>query len=136
MAITMAVATPATAKAPTGPWPTISSTRLSSAVGWSVFEIFAMEASSFGQQLAQFVGLRGSDRRARVIPGNPDIGDNGCDLVVIEDVAERWHAVRPRILLGSRRVAAVEHHAYGVDGRRHGDGLVTREGREGRRGAF
>src|SRR6476620_8638933 len=106
MATTMTVAMPATANAPAGPRPTISSTRRSSVVG-SVFEIFAMKASSFRQQLAQFVGLRGSDRRARVIPGNPDVRDNRGYFVVIEDVAERRHAVRPRIFLGSRRVAAV-----------------------------
>src|SRR5688572_13323407 len=107
MAITMAVATPATANAPEGPRPTISSTRRSS-VAWSVVEIFAMEASSFRQQLAQVVGLRGSDGRASVFPGNPDVRDDSCDLIVVQDVAERRHTVRPRVLLGSRWVAAIE----------------------------
>src|SRR6476620_11193824 len=97
MATTIAVATPATANAPEGTRPTISSTSRSS-FSWDMVAGSVTKLPSFGQQLAQLVGLRRRHGRAAVAPGDTDVRDHRRDFVVVEDVVERRHAVRASVL--------------------------------------
>src|SRR4051812_13305147 len=96
MATTITVATPATANVPEGPWRTISSTRASSSLTSDTFAIVLFPL--FRQQLAQVVDLCRRHWRSRVVPRGADIRDHCRHLVVIQDVRERRHSVRPRIL--------------------------------------
>src|SRR5688572_1991774 len=121
---------PATAKAPAGPRLTISSTCASLAsVAWrSSGGVLTFSSLLFRQELAHLVDLGRRDRRAGIAPGDAYIGDDGRHFIVVQDVQERRHAMRPWVLARSRRVAAVQHHADGIDRSRHRDRWVRREG--------
>ena len=89
-----------------------------------------------GKSLRSSLTCAGVTGVPAVAPGDADVGDDGRHFVVVQDVRERRHAVRPRVLPRPRRVAAVQHHADRVDRRRHRDRLVARERRVGRRVAL
>src|SRR5688500_3854492 len=97
MATTIVVAMPATANAPPGPRLTISSTSASlPAAGRSSLDVMA-GARSFRQEFAKLVGLRRRDGCAGIAPRYADVRDDRGHLLVVEDMGERWHAVRARI---------------------------------------
>src|SRR5262252_8014005 len=97
MTTTIAVAMPASANAPDGPRLTTASTSASLASPVFLSEAF-IAFLLFRKQFAQFVGLRRRHRRAAVFPGDPDVRHHRCHLIVVEDVRERRHAMRPRVL--------------------------------------
>src|SRR5215470_15648165 len=115
MTTTIAVAMPATANAPAGPRRTMSSTRRWSAS--SVAGSVGIMRVSFGEQGPQLAYLRRRHRGAAVVPRHADVGHDGRGLGIVQDVRERRHSVRSWVLLGARRIAAVQHHANRIDGR-------------------
>src|SRR5688572_4389652 len=98
---------PAIANAPAGPRLTISFTcaSLASAARRSSGDVLTFFSLLFGQHLAHLVDLGRRHRRAGISPRDAYVGDDGRYFVVIQDMQERRHAMRPRILARPRRIA-------------------------------
>src|ERR1700687_2679997 len=105
--MTIAVAMPATTTAPRGPDRTISSILASSVSGDDGASRETIMASSLQWRGAECVGFGCGDRSSVVAPGNPDVGHDGCDLVIRQRLDEQRHAVRHRIVCWGRRKTAL-----------------------------
>src|SRR5690348_4304657 len=119
----MAVAIPARTSAPRGPAATIRPTRSSAVVAICSGSSELIMTASIERSGTKLVRLARTHGRAAIAPGGADIAHDGGDIIVGQDACKRWHAVGPRIALGARRIAAVQHHADRIDGGFHFDGL-------------
>src|ERR1700680_4646427 len=119
--MTIAVATPATATAPSGPARTISLVLASSVSADEAESWETIMASSLQWRGAERVGLTCGNRGAVVAPGNPDVGHHGRDFVVRKRLGEGRQPVGLRVAGRPRRIAAIEYHADRIHGGRHFD---------------
>src|SRR6476469_2371839 len=131
--MTIAVAMPATVKAPVGPDRTI----------WLILAFSASdEGGTSGEMIMrpslqrsrpQRVRFRGRDGRTVIAPRHANVADDGGDFVVGKRLRERRHAVRHRVAGRPWRITSVEDHADRIHRRGHLDRLVVGERRIVRR---
>src|SRR3982074_1209630 len=112
----MAVAMPATVKAPGGPERTISFILAFSASDEAGASRETIMRSSLQRGRPQCLCFRGRNGRAVIAPGDANVGEDGGHFVVGKRLREGRHAVRHRVAGGPWRITAVEDHADRIHG--------------------